>query len=243
MSSAFTGNPVLIAMSGKARKLGAPGLASETRNTTKEFDSRGRHPQAEGTNGLFAAYRSREGIVVSSELSSGRILFRSPDAVARTAGGFYLVNIITSLIAFSGKGGHTLTITSGMLATASYVAVTFLLYTLFRPVNSPVSLVAALFSLAGCAAGILNARHLLPIRVHSLVFFGCYCLLIGYLVLRSKFLPKFLGILMAAAGLGWLTFLSHDLANRLSPYHYIMGGIGEGLFTLWLLVFGVRSRN
>ena len=39
----------------------------------------------------------------------------------------------------------------------------------------------------------------------SLVFFGCYCLLIGYLVFRSNFLPRVLGVLMALGGVGWLT--------------------------------------
>jgi hypothetical protein len=178
---------------------------------------------------------------MNSDVRPGGFLRSSPQALARTAGGIYLLNIITSLVAFSGKGSHALMLTSGLLATASYVTVTVLLYFLFLPVNRAVSFIAALFSLAGCAAGILNARHMFPIHVHSLVFFGCYCLLLGYLILRSSFLPRFLGILMAAAGLGWLTFLSHDLASRLTPYHYAMGGIGEGLFTLWLLVMGVNT--
>jgi hypothetical protein len=49
------------------------------------------------------------------------------------------------------------------------------------------------------------------------------------------------GILTAAAGLGWLSFVSVQWAGRLSPYHYIMGGVGEGLFTLWLLIAGVNA--
>jgi hypothetical protein len=52
----------------------------------------------------------------------------------------------------------------------------------------------------------------------GIVFFGFYCLLIGYLIFRSTFLPRILGVLMAFAGLGWLTFLSPPLANYLSPY-------------------------
>ena len=51
------------------------------------------------------------------------------------------------------------------------------------------------------------------------VFFGVYCLLIGYLIFRSTFLPRILGVLMAFAGLGWLTFLSPPLANYLSSLH------------------------
>jgi hypothetical protein len=157
------------------------------------------------------------------------------------AGVFYLLNIVTSLIAFSGKGGHWLNLASGLLATASYIAVTVIFYYLFKPVNRSLSLAAALFSLAGCADGVLSPLHLVPFRIHSLVFFGCYCVLIGYLILRSTFLPRFLGALMAIAGLGWLTFVSPPLANYLSPYHYAAGGVGEGLLTLWLLVAGVNA--
>ncbi len=176
-------------------------------------------------------------------MGTDRTTGTSPQMLARIAGAFYLINIVTSLIAFSGKGGRGLTITAGLLATISYVAVTILLFLLFRPVSRKLSLIAALFSLTGCAAGVLNARHLMPVRIHSLVFFGCYCLLIGYLILRSRFLPRFVGVLMAAAGLGWLTFISPGLAARVSPYHYIMGGIGEGLLTLTLLVMGVDEER
>jgi hypothetical protein len=44
-----------------------------------------------------------------------------------------------------------------------------------------------------------------------------YCLLIDYLVFRSIFLPRVIGVLMAFAGLGWLTFLYLPLAQYLSP--------------------------
>jgi hypothetical protein len=165
----------------------------------------------------------------------------SPRSRATLAGTFYLINIVTSLVAFSGKGAHWLTVASGLAATASYVAVTVLLYYLFKPVNPAVSLLAALFSLAGCADGFV-APHL-PFKVHPLVFFGCYCLLIGYLVLQSTFMPRILGILMTMAGFGWLTFVYAPLAHSLAPYHYIMGGIGEGLLTLWLLFMGVDSAR
>jgi hypothetical protein len=73
-----------------------------------------------------------------------------------------------------------------------------------------------------------------------LVFFGCYCLLIGYLIFRSTFLPRILGALMAFGGLGWLTFLSPPIASHLSPYNMFPGVLGEGALTLWLLVVGVN---
>jgi hypothetical protein len=48
--------------------------------------------------------------------------------------------------------------------------------------------------------------------------------------------PRFLGVLMAVGGLGWLTLLSSTLANYLSPYNLAFGILGEGLVCLWILV-------
>ena len=76
----------------------------------------------------------------------------------------------------------------------------------------------------------------------SFVFFGFYCLLIGYLIFRSTFLPRILGAGMAFAGLGWLTFLSPALAHHLVPY-ILAAGIGEISLTLWLLVAGVNAQR
>jgi hypothetical protein len=44
-------------------------------------------------------------------------------------------------------------------------------------------------------------------------------LLIGYLIVRSTFLPRILGVLMACGGLGWLAFISPTLFDLLSPYN------------------------
>jgi hypothetical protein len=75
------------------------------------------------------------------------------------------------------------------------------------------------------------------------VFFGFYCLLIGYLIFRSAFLPRILGVLMAFAGLGWLTFLSPPLGNYLSPYNLVLGFLAELSLMLWLLVMGVNVQR
>jgi hypothetical protein len=89
----------------------------------------------------------------------------------------------------------------------------------------------------GCAIGALSVFHLARPPINNLVFFGLYCVLIGYLIFRSTFLPRTLGVLMAFGGLGWVTFLSPQLTNYLSPYNMAPGILGEGALTLWLLVF------
>ena len=150
---------------------------------------------------------------------------------------------------------------------------TLLFYELFKPVSRSLSLLAALFSLVGCAIQAssclfqlavpvvlggapflsvfkpeqLQALALLCLKLHAqaynsgLVFFGFYCVFIGYLVLRSTFLPRLLGGLMVFGGAGWLTFLYPPLAFALSPYILAPGVLGEGALTLWLLVAGLNA--
>ncbi len=129
-----------------------------------------------------------------------------------------------------------------LFAYAFYIAVTLLFYYLFKPVNRSLSLLAAFFSLAGCANDVLSLFNLAPYKINCLVFFGPYCLLIGYLIFRSTFLPRILGVLMAFAGLGWLIFLS-PLANYLSTYLKVLGFLAEISLMLWLIVKGVNVQR
>jgi hypothetical protein len=165
----------------------------------------------------------------------------APRPKARIAGVFYLLTFLAGLPSF--LVGGTLGITLGLIAGACYVAVTLLFYGLFKPVNKGLSLVAALLSLAGCAVAPISMLFHFTSAINPLVFFGFYCLLIGYLIFRSTFLPRVLGALMAFAGLGWLTFLSPPLATRLSPYILFPGLVGEGALTVWLLAKGVNVQG
>jgi len=157
---------------------------------------------------------------------------------ARIAGAFYLLVFVAGIYALIGSRGRP---AAGLIAAACYVVVTLLFYDMFTPVNRKLSLLAAIVSLLGCANGILGPLGLAPFRINTLVLFGVYCLLIGYLIFKSDFLPRSLGALMALAGLGWLTFLAPPLAEILYPYNLAPGIIGEGALTLWLLAFGRRS--
>lgn len=51
-----------------------------------------------------------------------------------------------------------------------------------------------------------------------LVFFGVWCILIGYLIFRSIFMPRILGILLAISGLGWAMFLAPPLFPTSLPH-------------------------
>jgi hypothetical protein len=178
---------------------------------------------------------------MSTAVSMERVAEASPFFKARIAGVFYLLTFLTGGLALFVRG--KLGSAAGLSAGACYIAVTLLFYGIFRPVNKNLSLLAAFISLVGIVMGPLSLLHLVPSNLNPLVFFGLYCILIGYLIFQSTFLPRILGALMAFGGLGWLTFLSPPLANHLFPYNLAPGILGEGALTLWLLVMGVNVQR
>jgi hypothetical protein len=161
-------------------------------------------------------------------------------AKARITGVVYLLYFLTAVSdeVFVGRGRLLVFDAVNLIADAFYIAVTVLFYYMFRPVNRNLSLLAAIFSLGGCTNDVLSLFDLAPYKISSLAFFGPYCLLIGYLIFTSTFLPRFLGVLMALAGVGWLIFLS-PLASQLSTYLTILGFLAEASLMLWLIVKGV----
>jgi hypothetical protein len=163
---------------------------------------------------------------------------------ARIAGLIYLLYFLTAIVAASmaGRGFVLSGKVINLIAYAFYIAVTLLFYALFKPVSKMVSLLAAVVSLAGCAVSVLNLFHVAS-RVNPLFFFGPYCLLLGYLILRSTFLPRVLGVLLVLAGVGWLMFLWPPVALTLSTYIEVVGIVAEAGLMLWLVARGVNVER
>jgi len=95
----------------------------------------------------------------------------------------------------------------------------------------------------------LFALTYLFIKVHDygfgigLIFFGFACLIYGYLLFRSGYFPRTLGVLMAIAGLSYLTnsftlILAPAYAGTIFPI-LVLALIGELSFCLWLIAKGV----
>ena len=179
----------------------------------------------------------------------------SPRLKARIAGLLYLIIFIAAP-----SGAATATPAKMIITLACDTGVALILYELLKPVSRSVSLLAALFRLIFVAVMAVNSLSYFgavvsPGRAHSaaafdvgygiaMVPFGVHCLLIGYLIFESIFLPRILGVLMALAGLGYLTFLWPWLGSHLFfPYILIPGILGEGSLTLWLLVMGVNVQR
>lgn len=177
---------------------------------------------------------------MSAELKPAQIAEASPRCRARIAGALYSLAILAAVLGefvIHGKLGLAL----GLIAVGCYVAVTLLVYAIFKPVSRALSLAAVSFSLAGLA---LEALRWDPRGIDiAMVLHAVYCGLIGYLTFRSTFLPRILGVLMMFAGLIWMSNLAPALVDSLSPYGTIAGLVGEAALMLWLLVFGLNVQR
>jgi hypothetical protein len=105
-------------------------------------------------------------------------------------------------------------------------------------------------SLSAFAPEHLQALALMFLKLNAyafdiyLVFFGFWCVLIGYLIFTSTFLPRVLGVLLAISGLGWVTYLYPPLAYHLFfPYIAVASALGEIPLELWLIVMGVNAQR
>lgn len=81
----------------------------------------------------------------------------------------------------------------------------------------------------------------------SLAFFGVFCGLIGYLMFRSRFFPRVLGVLMMTAGAYYLT--NYSFVGFLGfpdiPYIGLLRPtlVAEVALALWLVVVGVNEAK
>lgn len=91
----------------------------------------------------------------------------------------------------------------------------------------------------------LQAAALASLRIYSQTFtisfvlFALFDFLLGYLIFRSTFLPRILGVLMMVAGVAASTFLYLPLAIGLK-FVMPVAGLAEVVLMLWLIVKGVN---
>lgn len=80
----------------------------------------------------------------------------------------------------------------------------------------------------------------------ALVFFGFHCLAIGWLIYRSSFFPRFLGVLLVIAGLCYLinTFVTLVFPVVALPFDIlIVSYAAEIVLCLWLIAKGVNAET
>jgi hypothetical protein len=80
------------------------------------------------------------------------------------------------------------------------------------------------------------------------VFYGVDIMVLAYLVFRSTFLPRAIGVLLAIDAAAYLVnafadLLAPSFAAHLFPLIQLPALLGEGSLTLWLLIAGVNVRR
>jgi hypothetical protein len=121
---------------------------------------------------------------------------------------------------------------------------------------SEITQLAALHLLSGAdylkafTTGQLQALALLSLNLHeqginvAQIFWGLWLFPLGYLVIKSRFLPGILGILLI---IGCFGYVIQSLAAFLWPHFKLSIGLftgwGELLFPLWLLIKGVNVEQ
>jgi hypothetical protein len=163
---------------------------------------------------------------------------------ARSIGVVYLAYFVVALLGLF-LAHHKIAAGALMnwLPVVLYAALTILLYRLFRPAQPLLALAAALCSLAGCAFDGLHVLHRSLTGFSPLMFFGPFCVLLGVLILRSRFLPRWLGSPLIVAGLCWLTYLVPVVALHTKQIVIAVGFVAEFELMLWLLLKGVDKRT
>ncbi len=100
----------------------------------------------------------------------------------------------------------------------------------------------------------LQALSYVAIRTHDygfafgLIYFGVECLVIGYLIVRSLYFPKALGMMMQIAGVCYIVnsfalLLYPPIGTRLFPFILLPPFVAELSLALWLLVRGVDVQK
>lgn len=167
----------------------------------------------------------------------------SRNARARTTAILYLVNVALGILALiwaqQGRSAAAAQVT--VAAAVDYAIVILLLARLFEPAGRALSCGVAAVGLAGCLLSVGAPLQLFAPPVSALAVFGLYSLGLSLLVARSALLPSWIGGLLMIGGLSWLTFGLPDVSRALAPYNMAPGAIAELVFTLWMLIFGVRA--
>ena len=223
----------------------------------------------------------------------------SPEKIARIAGLFYLIFILTTVLAAVVRSriivfgdavvtannimGSELLFRIGfvtwLVSAVFFLLAAWALYVLLKPVNKSLSLLFLLLNLGGVAvesnnmlnlfaalqfcssAAYLNVFQTGQLQALAMsflisyengfmiaqIFYGTWLLPLGYLVYKSRFLPRLLGIVLILDFFFWTSyffqyFLFPDSGLLIFPAS-LVGFIAEVSISLWLLIKGVKLQK
>ena len=149
----------------------------------------------------------------------------------------------------------SLFIISVLIMVTCNVVVVLALYVLFKSVNKELALLTVVFRLINTIIFGINMVNLFIepllfnyIHLIGIVFYALHILVLGYLVFKSGYIPRFLGVLLIIGGaLGYvpevLTFFFFPNYAWIASPGLTVGAIGEILLSLWLLLRSAKISS
>ena len=226
-------------------------------------------------------------------------IVESPRKTARMAGLFYLIFILTTVLAtyirsqfivsedaattanniVASQGLFRVGFVTELVSAVFFLLAAWALYVLLKPVNKNLALLFLLLNLGGVAVECINALNLFAALqflsganyltvfqtgqlqalamsflnlytngfIIAQIFFSAWLLPLGYLVYKSRFLPRPLGLLLILdffGNMSWFLqgFLLPDYSILAYPGNAI-SFIAEISLMLWLLIMGVKDQK
>jgi hypothetical protein len=119
---------------------------------------------------------------------------------------------------------------------------------------APLAYLSTATPLKGISTQHLQAVAFASLRLHAigyniaLFFFGFTCITLGYLISRSSFLPRVIGVWLAIAGAAYVVnsavhFLVPAYGAQFFRYVLVPCALGELALVGWLLVFGLNEEQ
>jgi uncharacterized protein DUF4386 len=201
--------------------------------------------------GVFAQGFIAERLIVSGDAAATAANILSHEGLFRLGFALYLIELACQI---------TMTVLlydllKPVSKSISLLAATFGLTGCGIKIISRIFFIAPVFVLGGShylsvfSTEQLQALALLSLKVDyqaetmALIFFGFYAIVKGYLVFRSTFLPRILGVLGAVAGFGLLMYLYEPFAANVVLFIVGLGIVGALANIVWLLAFGVNEQR
>jgi hypothetical protein len=205
--------------------------------------------------GAFAQIFVRDELVVSGDpaatarnITSHELLYRSGFAVEV----FYLLcGILLKVILYDlfKVVNRTLMLVAVLYAATGAAIQGVMLLAHY----APLVFLAKGATLAAFTTAQLQAASYLSIRIFdygymiALSFFGCFCILMGHVIRRSTFFPRFVGVLLWIEGALYIAnsfahFIAPAVGAKVFPWLFV-SGLAEVSFCLTLLIAGVDVQR
>ena len=159
-------------------------------------------------------------------------------------------------------------IISALVVQLVNIILVLLLFKVFKPINKAMAVLMVIFSLLAVPVVFLNEINNLAVlqlldqssesqqlisvflNLHqqgiiiAQVFWGLWLFPLGYLVFKSGYMPKFIGVLLIIGCIGYVVdsftlILLPQFRITFSEFTFL----GEVIFPLWLLIKGIKKQH